>query len=197
MIVASPRGIVRLLGFHELAQRRFYRDLLSEFIGTMILMFVICALGAQWDGEHPSVVQISLTAGFVVATIVWCLVNVSGSHVNPAISVAFAVGGHISPVRTVCYCASQCLGSVVAVVFAKALTPESLIGPYYAVNRLNPLVTTGQGVWMEAVCTFLLTITVFATIDQTRNDVTSSGPLAIGISVALTHLFGVSVSEFI
>ena len=191
MVTKTPRRIARTIGLHEFRNRRFYRDLLSEVIGTMILVFVSCALSAHWEGKHPSIVQISLAAGICIATIVWCLANASGSHINPAISIAFAIAGHITPVRALCYSISQCLGALLAVVFAKALTPASLIGPYFAVNRLNPAVTPGQGVGMEAVCTFLLTFTVFATVDQSRKDLHGSGPLAIGLSVSLTHLFGV------
>ena len=191
MVTKTPRRIARTIGLHEFRNRRFYRDLLSEVIGTMILVFVSCALSAHWEGKHPSIVQISLAAGICIATIVWCLANASGSHINPAISIAFAIAGHITPVRALCYSISQCLGALLAVVFAKALTPATLIGPYFAVNRLNPLITPGQGVGMEAVCTFLLTFTVFATVDQSRHDLHGSGPLAIGLSVSLTHLFGV------
>ena len=192
MVWPTSARVIRALGFHEFKRGRFYRDLLSEVIGTMILVFVSCALSAHWEGKHPSIVQISLAAGICIATIVWCLANASGSHINPAISIAFAIAGHITPVRALCYSISQCLGALLAVVFAKALTPASLIGPYFAVNRLNPLLTPGQGVGMEAVCTFLLTFTVFATVDQSRHDLHGSGPLAIGFSVLLTHLFGVS-----
>ena len=192
MVMPTAGRAARVLGFHEFKKGFFYRDLVSELVGTMILVFVSCALSAHWEGKHPSIVQISLAAGICIATIVWCLANASGSHINPAISIAFAVAGHITPVRALCYSISQCLGALLAVVFAKALTPVSLVGPYFAVNRLNPLLTPGQGVGMEAVCTFLLTFTVFATIDQSRHDLHGSGPLAIGFSVLLTHLFGVS-----
>ena len=194
MVLPASTGLAGAIGINELKKRRFYRDLLSEVVGTMILVFVSCALSAHWEGKHPSIVQISLAAGICIATIVWCLANASGSHINPAISIAFAVAGHITPFRALCYSISQCLGAVIAVLFAKALTPASLVGPYFAVNRLNPLMTTGQGVGMEAVCTFLLTFTVFATVDQSRHDLQGSGPLAIGLSVVLTHLFGVSAS---
>ena len=195
MVLPASKGLARAIGINEFKKRRFYRDLLSEVVGTMILVFVSCALSAHWEGKHPSIVQISLAAGICISTIVWCLANASGSHINPAISIAFAVAGHITPVRALCYSISQCVGAVLAVLFAKALTPASLVGPYFAVNRLNPLMTPGQGVGMEAVCTFLLTFTVFATVDQSRHDLHGSGPLAIGLSVILTHLFGVSASS--
>ena len=181
------------IGITEFGKGRFYRDLLSELLGTMLLVFVSCALSAHWDGHHYSVTLIALAAGICIATIVQCLANASGSHINPVISIAFAIAGHITPVRAFCYGVSQCVGATLATIFCRALTPPSLIGPYYAVNRLNPLLTPAQGVGMEAVCTFFLTFTVFATVDKSRTDLEGSGPLAIGLSVLLSHTFGVSI----
>ena len=56
----------------------------------------------------------------------------------------------------------------------------------------NGTVTDGQGVGIELLITFVLVFTVFATCDKSRSDLGGSGPLAIGLAVAVAHLGFVS-----
>lgn len=70
----------------------FYRALLGEMMGVMFLVFASCS---SPYGESEAVVadqtRISLAFGFSVATMVWVLADVSGGHINPAVSAGMFV----------------------------------------------------------------------------------------------------------
>jgi len=64
---------------------KFWRALIAEALGTFLLVLVGCGscIGKDWESFSPTIVQISLTFGLAVATIVWGIAHVSGGHINP------------------------------------------------------------------------------------------------------------------
>ena len=176
----------------ELKTGRFYRDVAIEFVATFLLVFVVGTLSAPFGGKHPDAVHISLAAGLGVAVIVWGAISTSGSHINPSITIAVTLAGHVSIVRGVGYVIAQCLGSYMSILVTKSLTPKDLIGPRYGVATLNPALTPLQGCGMEIILTFFLAFTIYSYVDDERPDLKPCGPLVIGFSVTLAHLIGVS-----
>jgi len=83
--------------------------LVAEFFGTFLLLMSIFATGN------------ALVIGLTLALDVWLLGGISGSHVNPAVSIAMLVKGAISPTEFVTYTLAQLAGAVSA---------------YYAYNTL-------------------------------------------------------------
>lgn len=63
---------------------------------------------------------------------------------------------------------------------------------YPGLTTLGPGVSSGQGIAVELLTTFVLLSTVFATVDSSRSDLNGSGPLAIGLSVTVCLLGFVS-----
>ena len=72
------------------------------------------------DPEHASLTG-SLGSGFLVATLVWTLANVSGANLNPAVSVALLITGETNLVRALLYIPCQLLGSILAVITLKEI----------------------------------------------------------------------------
>jgi len=72
------------LDVDQLKTAKFWKALIVEFLGTLLLVLVGC-------GSCPGkdIVRISLTFGLSVATIVWVIAHVSGGHINPAITAGF------------------------------------------------------------------------------------------------------------
>ena len=64
-------------------------------------------------------VQISLAFGLSVASIVWAIANVSGGHINPAVTIGFFVTRKISIVRFILYIVMQCGGALVGAAILK------------------------------------------------------------------------------
>ena len=94
----------------DLKTKKFYVALVAEFLGTMLLVLVAC--GSCLDPE-TNVVQIALCFGLSVASIVWAIANVSGGHINPAVTIGFLVTRKISIVRFLLYIVAQMAGALV------------------------------------------------------------------------------------
>jgi len=181
----------------ELQSLLFWRAVAAECLGSFMLIFFCCASGTHWPDTSPTVVQLSLTAGLNVATIIWCIHGVSGAHINPALTLPLFLTRKVSFVRALLYMFAHFVGAVVAVGTLKAITPIEFRGTL-ALNRLHPGVSPIGGCVLEAMMTFVLVFTVFATIDRKRTDLVAlkgSGPLAIGLSAAMVHLAGVSIDD--
>lgn len=174
----------------DLQSPLFWRAVTGEALGTFLLVFFCTGSGTNWQDPSPTIVQLSLTSGLAVATIIWCLADVSGAHINPAVTLPMLLARRISLARALMYVFAQCVGAMGAATLAKAVTPEKFRGTL-AVNMLHPDVTPGAGLTMEAMITFVLVFTVFATCDTKRTDLKGSGPLAVGLSVTMAHLVAI------
>ncbi|XP_064611047.1 aquaporin-5-like [Liolophura sinensis] len=179
---------------NDISTLNFWRALSAEMLGTLLLVFLACGSAVNWSesSEMPPqrIVQISLTFGLSVATIVWAIAHVSGGHINPAVTIGFLVTRKITIVRGVLYMIAQSIGAIVGAAILYGVSPEDRRSALGA-NGLNEI-TPAQGFGVELIITFVLVFTVFATVDGQRHDLRGSGPLAIGLSVAICHLFAIS-----
>jgi len=184
----------------DLQSAKFWVALLAEFIGTQLLVTVGC--GACAATSTRSIVQLSLAFGLSVATIVWMIAHISGGHINPAVTLGFLVTRKISLVRGVFYIVSQCLGAIAGAGLLYIATPRGSHSNDRNVTNLNPTLGTSappsdgsveiyQILIIEYTITFLLVLTVFATVDKRRTGFAGSGPLAIGLSVTMGHFWAV------
>ncbi|KAD7480368.1 hypothetical protein R6Q59_009128 [Mikania micrantha] len=160
------------------------RSYLAEFISTFF--FVFAANGSAMSSrkmtpESPMLDQFGLVAtaiatAFALSVAVYVAVNVSGGHVNPAVTFGMAVGGHISIPLAIFYCMSQMLGSIIACMVLKFMTVSQNV-PVHGI----PDEMTGFGASiLEGVMTFALVYTVYAAGDPRRGAFGTIGPLVIG-----------------
>ncbi|ESN98941.1 hypothetical protein HELRODRAFT_95007 [Helobdella robusta] len=191
----------------DLKSVKFYQALACEFIGTFLLVLVACGSCGRFVVTETEVrtnstnivtsklipndlVQISLCFGLSVATIVWSIAHVSGGHINPAVSIAFFVTRKISFIRFILYAAVQTAGAIVGAYILKALTPTG-VNDSLGSTLLGSGVSKAGGLFVELFITFVLVFTVFATCDSNRQGFAGSGPLAIGLSIAMCHLWAI------
>lgn len=190
----------RNTNLQDLQSTAFWVALLAEFIGTNLLVTFGC--GACAASSTQSTVQIALAFGLSVGTIVWAIAHVSGGHINPAVTLGFLVTRKISLVRGLFYIVSQCLGAIVGAGTLYMATPRHSDSNTTTSFNPNPTLGTSappgdgsvdvfQVLMIEYNITFLLVLTVFATVDKRRTGFAGSGPLAIGLSVTLGHLWAV------
>ena len=175
----------------DLLSPNLWRSLAAETFGTLVVVFLGCGAWIPWDlPNKPTVVQISLTFGLAVGTMVWCFSHISGGHLNPAVTAAKLVTRHVSIVRGLLYIVAQVLGGILGAGILYGLTPEGLRGNLGA-TLLNKSVTPAQGFGVELIVTFVLVMAVFASNDDQRKDLRGSAPLTVGLAVVVCHLFAV------
>ena len=160
------------------------RAIVAEFLGTFALVFFGC--GAIANGLPPTAV--ALAFGLVIAVMVYALGHISGAHLNPAVSIGFAVGRHLPWSKVVTYATAQVLGATAA-----ALVLSVTLGREVDLGVTQPAGSDLQSFVWEAALTFFLMLVITAVATDIRA-VGQAAALAIGGTVALGALVGGPVS---
>ncbi|XVF07823.1 hypothetical protein REPUB_Repub06bG0173100 [Reevesia pubescens] len=170
------------------------RAALAEFISTLIFVFAGSGSGMAFNKltdngatTPEGLVAASLAHGFALFVAVSVGANISGGHVNPAVTFGAFVGGNITLLRGILYWIAQLLGSTVACLLLKFATGDLTV-PAFGLS-------SGVGVWnalvFEIVMTFGLVYTVYATaVDPKKGSIGVIAPLAIGLIVGANILAG-------
>uniref|UniRef100_A0A8C0H7Y6 Aquaporin 6 n=1 Tax=Chelonoidis abingdonii TaxID=106734 RepID=A0A8C0H7Y6_CHEAB len=172
----------------EVLSVTFYRAVFTEFLATSIYVFFGLGSVLRWPSALPTILQISITFNLAAATVVQIAWHVSGAHVNPAVTMAFLLGSHISLGRAACYMVAQLAGGIAGAATLYGVTPAEVQGSL-GINTVRSNITSGQAVAVELILTFQLVLCYFASTDRHRN--ANSPAISIGISVALGHLIGI------
>ncbi|CAI9557417.1 unnamed protein product [Staurois parvus] len=176
--------------FRNLCSGAFSRAVLAEFLGTLLFVFFGLGSALHWPSAVPTILQIALTFGLAIATLVQTIGHVSGAHINPAVTLGLLVGSQISVLKCVFYILAQMLGAVAGAGLLFEFTPSNIRGSF-GVNAVSNSTTTGQALAVELFTTMQLVLCVFGTTDSRRTDNTGFPALSIGLSVALGHLLGI------
>ncbi|MFI5239808.1 MAG: MIP/aquaporin family protein [Gemmatimonadales bacterium] len=164
------------------------RHFVSEFIGTFALVFVGSAaiMAAAQSNTPYALLQVALAHGLVLSIFVTALMRISG-HFNPAITLGFVAARRIDPMMAGVYIVAQLLGAVAAAYMLKGTFPDAVVLATRDGGQAISLDVTASQAWiLEAIATFFLTFTVFATaVDQKSPKV---GGFAIGLVVAVDIL---------
>ncbi|XP_027430200.1 aquaporin-1 [Zalophus californianus] len=183
----------------EFKKKLFWRAVVAEFLAMTLFIFISIgsALGFNYPvknnqtaGAAQDNVKVSLAFGLSIATLAQSVGHISGAHLNPAVTLGLLLSCQISILRAVMYILAQCVGAIVATAILSGITsalPDNSLGR----NELAPGVNSGQGLGIEIIGTLQLVLCVLATTDRRRRDLGGSGPLAIGLSVALGHLLAI------
>ena len=163
-----------------------WRRALAEGLGTFFLVLAGCgAIVAEERFGGLGTVGIALVFGLVVAAMVSATGHLSGAHLNPAVTLAFALTRHF-PARSTCaYVLAQLLGATAAALVLLAVWPEAPAD----LGATRPSVGSGAAVLYEVVLTALLMFVIVAVATDVRA-VGSAAALAIGSAVGLDAMFG-------
>lgn len=162
-------------------QRPLSMRLGAEFIGTFALVLVGCGaivVDAHTGGSitHPGV---ALAFGGVVALVIYALGDVSGAHINPAVSLGFWLSGSLSAREALGYLLSQCAGALAASAALRAAFPL-----HQTLGATLPGIAPLWAWWVELAITFALVFVIFEVVraGPTRARV---GGFAIGATVGI------------
>ncbi|VVC32829.1 Aquaporin-like,Major intrinsic protein,Major intrinsic protein, conserved site [Cinara cedri] len=167
---------------------QIWRMLFSEFLGTAILLFLGCGSIMWLDGVTSSaVIQISLTFGFTIATLVQIFGQSSGCHINPAVTVSFLITGQCSFVKSALYIVAQCVGAIAGIYLLQFVTPNA-ITKGLGKTAINSALEPGQGFIVEAFITFVLILVIHSVCDEASRSNVVTPALSIGLTIAAAHL---------
>ncbi len=169
-----------------------WRRLIAEFLGTFFLVLV-AAGGPMMNAVVPGSVSrpvAVIVPGAMVLAIILSMGRVSGAHLNPAVSLAFALRGDFPWRRVPGYLATQLLGaSVAAYTLQMVLKVSASEGSSYPATGFGP----GTAFWMELLLTFGLVTVILGTASGAQN-VGVFGAVGVGSYIALAGLWGSPIS---
>ena len=161
------------------------KKLLAEFLGTFTLIFA--GTGAivinQASGGAITHAGIALTFGLVVMAMIHTFGDVSGAHLNPAVTTAFAAAGRFSWRQVPGYLGAQIAGALAASLLLRALFPKAT-----TLGATLPAGSAMQSFVLEIVLTAVLMLTILSVSTGAKEKGITAG-IAIGGVIALEAMF--------
>lgn len=165
---------------------------LVEFIGTLIFVFVgagsVVAVNFL-SPTYPGLLVIALANGIGLALAITFAMNISGGHMNPAVTIGMLVTKNIKAFDSLVYVIAQVLGATIGALLLVALMPSAAgMAVHYGAPSLAPSVGLLQGIGLEAMLTAFLMFMVFGTaVDKRAPKV---GGFGVGLIVVLDVIVG-------
>ena len=156
----------------------------SELWGTFGLVF--CGAGAIVVNELTGAIThfgVAVIFGMIVAAMIISSGSVSGSHINPAVSLAFFVIKKITLLELVYYVVAQIIGAVLACLVLLALFPDA-----ESMGQTNPMGSDLQSFGLEVMITFILMLVILR-IPEEGGDVILRAAISVGFTVLVLALF--------
>ncbi len=154
---------------------------LAEFIGTFALVFF--GTGAVIVDQHTNgslgLGGISAAFGLIIMAMIYVFANVSGTHINPAVTIALAMIKKIALKEASIYIIVQVLGAIAASFLLKFLFPKSL-----TLGMTLPSGEILQSLIIEIIATFFLMLTILGITSQKEKTTTALAGIVIGLTVS-------------
>jgi aquaporin Z len=158
---------------------------LSEFIGTFALVFAgtgAIVINSATNGAITHV-GIALTFGLVVLAMIYTFGDVSGAHLNPAVTIAFSAARRFSWREVPTYVAAQIAGAFAASGLLRILFPRDA-----KLGATLPAGSDMQSFILELVLTFILMLVILSVSTGAKEKGITAG-VAIGAVIALEAMF--------
>jgi len=158
---------------------------ISELIGTFALVF--CGPGAiimnDVSGGAVTHVGIAITFGLIVMAMIYSIGEISGAHINPAVTIAFWAAGRLNKKEVLPYIAAQMTGALLASAILYLLFPL-----HETQGATLPSDTVMQSFILEVILTFILMFVIMKVSTGSKETGTMAG-IAIGGVVGLEAMF--------
>ncbi|MBQ9658758.1 MAG: MIP family channel protein [Clostridia bacterium] len=173
----------------------------SEFIGTAVLVLFGCGTAAITGGISGmlGILGIALAFGLSIVAMAYVIGNISGCHINPAVSLAMLISGKMSVKDFICYIVAQCLGAILGIALLYLIMVNS--GLDVAVRGLgangfdaNSAVNLNMvgAIVVEIILTFVFIYTILGvTSDEKKSSVAG---IVIGLTLAFVHIMGIPLT---
>ena len=166
----------------------------AEFTGTLFLVFIACGVAAVSGCKFPEAgyIATALAFGLTIVAMAYSIGNVSGCHVNPAVSIGVCVAGKMTVAECIKYIISQFLGAICGtVLLGSCLGACSALGAngFGGVLSNGTIVTAPMALVIEVILTFAFVLTILGVTDKKENG--SIAGLVIGLTLVVIHLIGI------
>ncbi len=172
-----------------------FKKYLAEAIGTCVLVTFGCGTAVAVGCDSASGSGYILTAlafGLVIVAMAYSIGNISGCHINPAVSLAMLIRRQLSAADFVGYVVAQCAGSAVGCLIL------GLVFGFdcgFGANQIQDGWTNGSvgaALLVEIVLTFVFVLAIIGVTSKTENTAVSG--VVIGLSLTLVHILGIALT---
>ncbi|MBE6754165.1 MAG: aquaporin [Ruminococcaceae bacterium] len=163
-----------------------FKKYLAEFIGTFVLVLFACGTAAVVKCDTlPGYLLTALAFGLVIVAMAYSIGNISGCHINPAVSFAMLISGRMSGEDFLGYIIAQFAGATAGAAVLLALVgKESGLGT----NALYK-----GDIWLsllvEIILTFVFVLSIMGV--TSKKEFGSVAGIVIGLSLTLVHILGI------
>lgn len=173
---------------------------IAEATGTAVLVLMGCgtAMLVGCDAENGAgYLLTALAFGLSIVAEAYCIGNISGCHINPAVSLAVYLKGGIDAKTFLGYAISQIIGAfigtiILAVIFT-AGGVEDMTGGFGANGLAGVNGSIAAGLVVEIVLTFIFVLTILGVTSEKAGH-GSFGGLVIGLTLTFVHIFGIGLT---
>lgn len=175
--------------------------MMAELIGAFLLSFIgagaICLTAVEGAGGAAGLIGVAVAHGLILSIGVSATMNVSGGHLNPAVTVCMLVTKRIGISDAIQYIIAQLIGATIAGALVYLAFKDMHDAHGISVVKLKALgspafdenvVTMGKAIFFEAMMTFVLVFAIFGTAVDPRAP--KIGGFGIGLAIAADILFG-------
>ncbi len=163
------------------------RKYICEFVGTMMLVLLACGVAVATDVHYLGT---ALAFGLVIVAMAYSIGNVSGCHINPAVSLGMAMTGRMTWRECVKYVVAQVLGAIAgAALLGVIMRSFGALGA----NSYGGSVTVWIALLVEVILTFVFVLTILGVTDKKENGHATG--IIIGLTLTSVHLFGIPFTE--
>lgn len=161
----------------------------AEFIGTFVLVFFGCGTAVMVGCSSEAGSGYLLTAlafGLVIVAMAYSIGNISGCHINPAVSIAMLISKKMDIKDFAGYVVAQCIGATAgAGVLAAFVGRDSGLGANGLYNG-----NIGLSLLIEVILTFVFVIAILGVTSKVENGAVAG--IVIGLSLTLVHILGIA-----
>ncbi|KAK6928189.1 Major intrinsic protein [Dillenia turbinata] len=168
----------------------FIRKVVAELIATFLLVFMTAGAAAISNSDQNRIAKLgaSIVGGLIVTVMIYAVGHISGAHMNPAVTIAFASARHFPWRQVPFYAAAQFTGAISAAMILKVL-----LHPIKHIGATSPSGSYVQALVTEIVVTFNMMFVTLAVATDTKAIGELAG-MAVGSAVCITSIFAGPVS---
>ena len=171
---------------------------LCEFIGTAVLVLFGCG-SAAIAGDVLGTLGIALAFGLSIVAMAYVIGNISGCHINPAVSLAMLINKKMSLKDFIFYVIFQVLGAIFGIAILYLIMKNSgldIIARGLGANGFDSASSVGLNMWgailVEVILTFVFIYTILGvTSDESKSAVAG---IVIGLTLAFVHIMGIPLT---